>query len=78
MTDICLLGRALLRLHTASISKAIAVTVSLSDDVPDGLRHTQPDDRLSELRDDLLKGREPRHPRPKPTCSIYPVRLLVG
>ena len=43
----------------------LAVTVSLPDEVPEGLRPARPDDRLPELPDVtllLLKAREPRQP----------------
>jgi hypothetical protein len=43
----------------------LAVTVSLPEEVPDGLRPAQPDDRLPELPEVnllLLKAREPRQP----------------
>src|SRR5271157_2649022 len=49
----------------AAAQAGLAVTVSLPDEVPDGLRPARPDDRLPELPEVnllLLKAREPRQP----------------
>ena len=49
----------------AAARAGLAVTVSLPDEVPEGLRPARPDDRLPELPEVnllLLKAREPREP----------------
>jgi DNA-binding transcriptional LysR family regulator len=49
----------------AAAHAGLAVTVSLPDEIPDGLRPARPDDRLPELPEVnllLLKAREPRQP----------------
>jgi DNA-binding transcriptional LysR family regulator len=49
----------------AAARAGLAVTVSLLDEVPEGLRPARPDDRLPELPEVnllLLKAREPRQP----------------
>ena len=49
----------------AAAQAGLAVTVSLPDEIPSGLRAARPDDRLPELPEVnllLLKSREPRQP----------------